>query len=69
MTIDNGFWPAKWQLPGPPTLASNGQQEAAVNSKQQKYSHVTVSRCDLVRPDSTANFSEGNSPCHLPYFI
>jgi hypothetical protein len=33
MTIDNGFWPAKWQLPKPPTLASNGQQEAAVDSK------------------------------------
>jgi hypothetical protein len=51
MTIDNGFWPAKWRLPGPPTLvpkrtrghndrnfksaalASNGQQKAAVDSK------------------------------------
>jgi hypothetical protein len=27
-------------------------------SRQQKYSHVTVSCCDLVRPDKTADFSE-----------
>ena len=33
MTIGNGFWPAKWRLPGPPTLASNSQQKAAVDSK------------------------------------
>jgi len=42
MTIDNGFWPAKWRLPRPPTLASNSQQKAAVDSKNILISQFTA---------------------------
>jgi hypothetical protein len=35
------------------------QWPAEGRSRQQKYSHVTVTRCNLVRPASTADFSEG----------
>jgi hypothetical protein len=38
-----------------------GCREQGTGRRQQKYSHATGYRCDLVRPGSTADFSEGRA--------